>query len=229
MSATSATRVPAAFSRSNCETEPTCARAERNTRTASNDPDIRPSLVRLGAQNGPQRRSFRAVPRRLSQQPDSVAERGGFEPSRPFISCMLPRFHAHLPSPGRTLTGKNEVHGRSSTSRSAGPQGPFPRTSLPCYGRALNRRIQQHEIGVHDFTRVWRSVSRGSPPIFGRTTALRITPSRVISSFTRTRTEARFAALQVAQTRHTESENIQNITVVAASVAYPGPSVRFST
>ena len=52
------TRVPAAFTRSNCETEPTCARAERNTRTAPNDADIRPSLVRLGAQNGPQRRPF---------------------------------------------------------------------------------------------------------------------------------------------------------------------------
>ena len=88
MSATSATRVPAAFSRSNCETEPICARAERNTRTASNDADIRPSLVRLGAQNGPQRRPFRAVPRRLPQQPDSLAERDGFEPSRPFISAL---------------------------------------------------------------------------------------------------------------------------------------------
>ena len=65
-----------------------CARAERNTRTASNDADIRPSLVRLGAQNGPQRRPFRAVPRRLPQQPDSLAERDGFEPSRPFISAL---------------------------------------------------------------------------------------------------------------------------------------------
>jgi hypothetical protein len=37
--------------------------------------------------------------RRLRQQPDSVAERGGFEPSRPFISHMLPRFHAHFLSP----------------------------------------------------------------------------------------------------------------------------------
>jgi hypothetical protein len=54
-------------------------RAERNTRTASNDADIRLSLVRLGAQNGPQRRPIRAVPRRLSQQPDSVAERREFE------------------------------------------------------------------------------------------------------------------------------------------------------
>src|SRR5208282_5658379 len=27
---------------------------------------------------------FRAVPRRLPQQPDSVAERGGFEPPKPF-------------------------------------------------------------------------------------------------------------------------------------------------
>ena len=52
-------------------------------RTASNDADIRPSLVRLGAQNGPQRRPFRAVPRRLPQQPDSLPERGEFEPSRP--------------------------------------------------------------------------------------------------------------------------------------------------
>src|ERR1700674_4092225 len=52
MSATSVTNVSAAFSRSNYETEPTCARAERNTRTASNDADIRPSLVRLGAQTG---------------------------------------------------------------------------------------------------------------------------------------------------------------------------------
>ena len=32
-----------------------------------------------GAQNGPQRRPFRAVPRRLPQQPDSLAERSGFE------------------------------------------------------------------------------------------------------------------------------------------------------
>src|SRR5208282_5993183 len=88
MSATSATRVPAAFSRSNSETEPICARAERNTRTASNDTDTHPSLVRLGAQNGPQRRPFRTVPRRLPQQPDSLAERDGFEPSRPFISAL---------------------------------------------------------------------------------------------------------------------------------------------
>src|SRR5713101_106107 len=95
MSATSATRVPAAFSRSNCETEPTCNRAERNTRTASNDADIRPSLVRLGAQNGPQRRPFSAVPRRLPQQPDSLAEKGGFEPSRPFIFAVILGFEGH--------------------------------------------------------------------------------------------------------------------------------------
>src|SRR5437868_8412532 len=30
-----------------------------------------------------------------------VAERDGFEPSRPFISCMVPRFHVHFPSPER--------------------------------------------------------------------------------------------------------------------------------
>ena len=29
---------------------------------------------------------------RLPLQPDSLAERGGFEPSRPFISRVLPRF-----------------------------------------------------------------------------------------------------------------------------------------
>ena len=86
MSATSTTRVFAAFSRSNCETEPSCARAERNIRTASNDADIPPSLVRLGAQNGPQRRPFSAVPRRLPQQPDSMAERRGFELSLPSSS-----------------------------------------------------------------------------------------------------------------------------------------------
>src|SRR5712671_5976285 len=97
-----------AFSRSNSETEPTCARAERNTRTASNNGDIRPSLVRLGAQNGPQRRPFRAVLRRLPQQPDSLAERGGFEPTRPFISHMVPRFHAHFPSPERNSRRQNE-------------------------------------------------------------------------------------------------------------------------
>ena len=34
LSATSATRFLAAFSRSNCETEPTCAGAERKTREA---------------------------------------------------------------------------------------------------------------------------------------------------------------------------------------------------
>ena len=50
------------------------------SRCMSNGADIRPSLVRLGAQNGPQRRPFSAVPRRLPQQPDSLAERGGFEP-----------------------------------------------------------------------------------------------------------------------------------------------------
>src|SRR5712692_9825063 len=84
-----ATRVPpSAFSRSNCETEPTCARAERNTRTASNDADIRPSLVRLRAQNGPQRRPFRAVPRRLPQQPDSLAEQDEFEPPVPVLNCQ---------------------------------------------------------------------------------------------------------------------------------------------
>ena len=122
MSATSAAKVRAAFSPSNCEAEPTCNRAERNTRTASNDADIRPSLVRLGAQNGPQRRPFRAVPRRLPQQPDSVAERGGFEPSRPFISHMLPRFHAHFLSPERKSRRQNEVRRRSSTTKSGGPQ-----------------------------------------------------------------------------------------------------------
>ena len=76
MSATSATRVPAAFSRSNCETEPICARAERNTRTASNDADIRPSLVRLGAQNGPQRRPFRLRNRtNLPARRETLAQR----------------------------------------------------------------------------------------------------------------------------------------------------------
>ena len=33
--------------------------------------------------------------------PDCVAERGGFEPSRPFISHMLPRSHAHFLLRGR--------------------------------------------------------------------------------------------------------------------------------
>src|SRR5712675_1655972 len=95
MSATSAARVPAAFSRTNCETEPTCNRAERNTRTASNDADIRLSLSSVGRSNGPQRRPFRAVLRRLPQQPDSMAEKGGFEPSRPFIFAVILGFEGH--------------------------------------------------------------------------------------------------------------------------------------
>ena len=33
-----------------------------------------------------------------------VAERGGFEPSRPFISHMLPRSHAHFLLRGRILS-----------------------------------------------------------------------------------------------------------------------------
>src|SRR3984893_4707772 len=57
-----------------------------------------------------------------------MAERGGFEPSRPFISHMLPRFHAHFLSPERNSRRQNEVHRRSSTSRSAGALGSFPRT-----------------------------------------------------------------------------------------------------
>jgi hypothetical protein len=58
--------------------------------------------------------------------PDCVAERGGFEPPRPFISQMLPRLHAHLLSPERKSRRQNEVRRRSSTSGSAGPQGSFP-------------------------------------------------------------------------------------------------------
>ena len=53
------------------------ARAERNTRTASNDADIRPSLVRLGAQNGPQRRPFRTVPRKIAATARLVGGDGG--------------------------------------------------------------------------------------------------------------------------------------------------------
>ena len=37
---------------------------------------------------------------------DSLAERGGFEPSRPFISHMLPRSHAHFIAPESKLAGK---------------------------------------------------------------------------------------------------------------------------
>jgi hypothetical protein len=40
---------------------------------------------------------------------DCLAERGGFESSSPFISQMLPRFHAHFPSRRETLAGKSEV------------------------------------------------------------------------------------------------------------------------
>jgi hypothetical protein len=69
----------AAFSPKQLRNRTTCARAERNTRTASNDAEIRPSLVRLGAQNGPQKWPFSAVPRRFPRQPDSLAERSEFE------------------------------------------------------------------------------------------------------------------------------------------------------
>ena len=41
---------------------------------------------------------------------DSLAEGGGFEPSRPFISCMLPRFHAHFLLRREALAGKTSVH-----------------------------------------------------------------------------------------------------------------------
>ena len=92
---------PAAFSRSNCETEPTCVRAERHTRTVSNDADIRPSLFGWGAQNRPQGRSFRAVPRRLPRQPDSLAEGGRFEPSGPFESRLCRDFEAFVILPHR--------------------------------------------------------------------------------------------------------------------------------
>jgi hypothetical protein len=51
-------RFPAGFSRSNRETEPSCSEAERRSRTASNDARIRLSLVRLGAQKGPQTRAI---------------------------------------------------------------------------------------------------------------------------------------------------------------------------
>jgi hypothetical protein len=42
---------------------------------------------------GPQRRPFSAVPRRLPQQPDSVAERGGFELSGDLLAVSKPSQH----------------------------------------------------------------------------------------------------------------------------------------
>jgi hypothetical protein len=39
--------------------------------------------------------------------PDSMAEKGGFEPSRPFNSRCFPSFHAHFLSPGRNSRGPN--------------------------------------------------------------------------------------------------------------------------
>ena len=53
---------PRGVSRSNHETEPTCVRAERHTRTVSNDADIRPSLVRLGRSKQATRAHFALFP-----------------------------------------------------------------------------------------------------------------------------------------------------------------------
>jgi hypothetical protein len=50
-------------------------------------------------QNRPPRRLFRSSLAELQTEKDSLAEKGGFEPSRPFISYMLPRSHAHFLSP----------------------------------------------------------------------------------------------------------------------------------
>ena len=42
---------------------------------------------------------FRAILREVQKLMDRMVERGGFELSRPFISHMLPRSHAHFLSP----------------------------------------------------------------------------------------------------------------------------------
>jgi hypothetical protein len=59
-----------------------------------------------------------------------MAERGGFEPSRPFISCMLLRFHAHFPSPERNSRRQKRGSPKSSTSRSGAQQGRFRRLAV---------------------------------------------------------------------------------------------------
>ena len=38
---------------------------------------------------------MQVIARKHARNTGCLAERGGFEPSRPFISRMLPRFHAH--------------------------------------------------------------------------------------------------------------------------------------
>jgi hypothetical protein len=51
-----------------------------------------------------------------------MAERGGFEPSRPFISHMLPRFDAHFLTSERKSRRQNEVcHRPARRSRGSNP------------------------------------------------------------------------------------------------------------
>lgn len=76
---------------------------------------IRPGLPKSSYLRSPsscrkaaQMREFRRFPWTMRKIEDWLAERAGFELSRPFISDMLPRFDPHFLSARETLAGKNE-------------------------------------------------------------------------------------------------------------------------
>ena len=101
-------RLSAAFSRSNCETEPSCT-ARREIPAQPRMMPIFDSLWPVELQKAAYTREFRGLLRRMRNIEDCLAERGGFEPSRPFISRMFARFHAHFLSPDRNPRGQNGI------------------------------------------------------------------------------------------------------------------------
>ena len=103
---------PQRFSGSNCETEPTCARAGEKHSQASNDSDIGPLWFGWATQNGfHMRRPFSAVPRRSPQQPDSI---GGAEwirtrgATRVYLSGIRPEFGA-LFGPNKSIDAVKRI------------------------------------------------------------------------------------------------------------------------
>jgi len=97
-------RPPMASSRSNCETELHDSRAERKSRTVSNDALISLSPVRLGFERCRTRGPFRAVLRRMPKRRDSLAERSQFELSGDFVrrDAKVPYEKSKLRESGQT-------------------------------------------------------------------------------------------------------------------------------
>jgi hypothetical protein len=61
----------------------------------------------------------------VSVRSEPLAEKGEFEPSRPVISRMRPRFHARFPSPENSFCRQKRGSPKVVDSRSAAPQVHF--------------------------------------------------------------------------------------------------------